>query len=135
MGSFPVDIKSNWVCCKICSLRKDILRMHSTKSLEVSESIYLFVVGWEDAGVWRRIAGFLEVFFGTRGNEIYVSVLESWWFSRGSVSSACLKNTEHTISPQCLFSCSSVLISGAAFFLCAFGRAGYLFLLLKAQMN
>lgn len=91
---FPVDRKSVKLgLCPMCSLMTDILRMHSTKSLEVSESIYFFVVGWEDAGVWRRIAGFQQVFFGTGADEIHVSELESWLFSRGSMSSACLKNT------------------------------------------
>lgn len=53
---------------------KDILRTHSTKSLEVPESFFLItiylncVVGWEDSGVWRRIAGFQQVVFGTGGN-------------------------------------------------------------------
>lgn len=110
---------------------KDILRMHNTESLEVSESIYLFVVGREDAGVWR-IAGLQQIFFGTGGNQMYVSVLESWLFSKGSLSSACLKNTEQSV-PTVYF--QVVLFSGAALFPCAFGTAAYLFLQLKAQMN
>lgn len=79
------DRESNWACGIICSLMKDSLRMHNTKSLEVPESGYLSislscVVGWEDAGVWRRIAGFQQVVFETGGNEIHMPVLESWLF-------------------------------------------------------
>lgn len=40
---FPVELscrESNWACGVIGSLVKDILRMHSTKSLEVPESFF-----------------------------------------------------------------------------------------------
>lgn len=80
----------------------------------------------------RRAAGFQRVFCGTGGNEIHMSVLESWLFCRGPVLSACSKEpTKHTGGLLGLFPWLGVLLYPCV----PLATVACVLLLLKARMN